>query len=156
MEVIPESDTKQKEEVEEKAVALVERQPGEIQTNIEQISKDTTRASKVNSSFEDLSWGFCKLFTAIVSFLIFSFSFQSSLARQECLEHDQQIVALLSMVRHIEVRLKQQWQQSIGRSLSTLDDIIKQIEVKDLYYSKCICSKFNRLFKFTHAVFLFF
>uniref|UniRef100_A0A673K2E1 Microtubule-actin cross-linking factor 1-like n=1 Tax=Sinocyclocheilus rhinocerous TaxID=307959 RepID=A0A673K2E1_9TELE len=77
-------------------------------------------------------------------FLIFSFSFQSSLARQECLEHDQQIVALLSMVRHIEVRLKQQQQQSIGRSLSTLDDIIKQIEVKDLYYSKCmICSKFN-------------
>lgn len=61
----------------------------------------------------------------------FSFSFQSSLARQECLEHDQQIVALLSMVRHIEVRLKQQQQQSIGRSLSTLDDIIKQIEVKD-------------------------
>ncbi len=136
MEVIPESDTKQKEEVEEYAVALVERQPGEIQINIEQISKDTTRASKVNSSFEDLSWGFCKLFTANRFFLIFFFSFQSSLARQECLEHDQQILALLSMVRHIEVRLKQQRQQSVGRSLSTLDDIIKQIEVKYLYYSK--------------------
>uniref|UniRef100_A0A8C2BJ21 Microtubule actin crosslinking factor 1 n=1 Tax=Cyprinus carpio TaxID=7962 RepID=A0A8C2BJ21_CYPCA len=48
----------------------------------------------------------------------------------KCLEHDQQIVALLSMVRHIEVRLKQQQQQqSIGRSLSTLDDIIKQTEM---------------------------
>lgn len=94
------------------------------------------------------------MFTANRFFLIVPFSFQSSLARQECLEHDQQIVALLSMVRHIEVRLKQQKQQSIGRSLSTLDDIIKQIEVKDLYYSKCmICSKFNRLFKLTHSVF---
>uniref|UniRef100_A0A672I153 Microtubule actin crosslinking factor 1 n=1 Tax=Salarias fasciatus TaxID=181472 RepID=A0A672I153_SALFA len=30
----------------------------------------------------------------------------------ECLEHDQRIVALTSMVRHIEVRLKQQQQQS--------------------------------------------
>uniref|UniRef100_A0A671N7K4 Microtubule-actin cross-linking factor 1-like n=1 Tax=Sinocyclocheilus anshuiensis TaxID=1608454 RepID=A0A671N7K4_9TELE len=54
----------------------------------------------------------------------------TSLARQECLEHDQQIVALLSMVRHIEVRLKQQQQQqSVGRGLSTIDDIIKQIEM---------------------------
>ncbi|KAL0166143.1 hypothetical protein M9458_037987, partial [Cirrhinus mrigala] len=83
MEVIPESDTKQKEDVEEYAKALEERQPEEIQMKIEEISKDTTKASK------------------------------SSLARQECLEHDQQIVALLSMVRHIEVRLKQQQQQSI-------------------------------------------
>ncbi len=56
MEVIAESDTEQKEEVEE--VALVERQPGEIQMNIEKISKDTTRASKVNSSSEYLFWGF--------------------------------------------------------------------------------------------------
>uniref|UniRef100_A0A8C1M204 Microtubule actin crosslinking factor 1 n=1 Tax=Cyprinus carpio TaxID=7962 RepID=A0A8C1M204_CYPCA len=100
MEVISESDTKQKEKVEEYAEALVERQAGAIQMSTEQKSKDTTRASK------------------------------SSLARQECLEHDQQIVALLSMVRHIEVRLKQQQQQqSIGRSLSTLDDIIKQTEM---------------------------
>ncbi|XP_062870398.1 microtubule-actin cross-linking factor 1, isoforms 1/2/3/4/5 isoform X12 [Trichomycterus rosablanca] len=53
---------------------------------------------------------------------------KSSLIRQECLEHDQQIVALLSMVRHIEVRLKQQQQQSMGRSLVTLDDIIGQTQ----------------------------
>uniref|UniRef100_A0AAR2IZB1 Microtubule actin crosslinking factor 1 n=1 Tax=Pygocentrus nattereri TaxID=42514 RepID=A0AAR2IZB1_PYGNA len=33
---------------------------------------------------------------------------ESSLARQECLEHDQRILALLSMVRHTEVCLKQQ------------------------------------------------
>uniref|UniRef100_A0A671N7S8 Microtubule-actin cross-linking factor 1-like n=1 Tax=Sinocyclocheilus anshuiensis TaxID=1608454 RepID=A0A671N7S8_9TELE len=119
-EVIPESATKQKEEVEEYAEALVEPQPGEVQINIEQIRKDTTK---------------------------------TSLARQECLEHDQQIVALLSMVRHIEVRLKQQQQQqSVGRGLSTIDDIIKQIEVKDMYYSKClICCQFNRLFKLTSA-----
>ncbi|RXN05391.1 microtubule-actin cross-linking factor 1 isoform X1 [Labeo rohita] len=105
MEVVPESDTKQKEEVEEYTKALEERQPEEIQMKTEEISKDTTKASK------------------------------SSLARQECLEHDQQIVALLSMVRHIEVRLKQQQQQSIGRSLSTLDDIIKQIEMLSLEIS---------------------
>uniref|UniRef100_A0A3B4DMX6 Microtubule actin crosslinking factor 1 n=1 Tax=Pygocentrus nattereri TaxID=42514 RepID=A0A3B4DMX6_PYGNA len=53
---------------------------------------------------------------------------ESSLARQECLEHDQRILALLSMVRHTEVCLKQQQQQSIGRSLLALDDIIKQTE----------------------------
>uniref|UniRef100_A0A8C1ULA5 Microtubule actin crosslinking factor 1 n=1 Tax=Cyprinus carpio TaxID=7962 RepID=A0A8C1ULA5_CYPCA len=50
----------------------------------------------------------------------------SSLARQECLEHDQQIVALLSMVRHIEVRLKQQQQQSVGRGLMLF------LEISDL------------------------
>ncbi|TSK31438.1 Microtubule-actin cross-linking factor 1, isoforms 1/2/3/5 [Bagarius yarrelli] len=53
---------------------------------------------------------------------------KSSLVRQECLEHDQQIVALLSMVRHTEVRLKQQQQQFMGKSLASLDDIIKQTE----------------------------
>ncbi|KAL7830363.1 hypothetical protein SRHO_G00314900 [Serrasalmus rhombeus] len=53
---------------------------------------------------------------------------KSSLARQECLEHDQRILALLSMVRHTEVCLKQQQQQSVGRSLLALDDIIKQTE----------------------------
>uniref|UniRef100_A0A8C1UKZ2 Microtubule actin crosslinking factor 1 n=1 Tax=Cyprinus carpio TaxID=7962 RepID=A0A8C1UKZ2_CYPCA len=58
----------------------------------------------------------------------------------KCLEHDQQIVALLSMVRHIEVRLKQQQQQSVGRGLATIDDIIKQTEVEYLYYSKCLIS----------------
>uniref|UniRef100_A0A667YU75 Microtubule actin crosslinking factor 1 n=1 Tax=Myripristis murdjan TaxID=586833 RepID=A0A667YU75_9TELE len=56
----------------------------------------------------------------------------SSLMRQECLEHDQRIVALVSMVRHIEVRLKQQQQQSVGRSLIALDDIIRQTEALDL------------------------
>lgn len=55
-----------------------------------------------------------------------------SLIRQECLEHDQQVVALVSMVRHIEVRLKQQQQQSVGRSLIALDDIIRQTETLDL------------------------
>ncbi|XP_040910082.1 microtubule-actin cross-linking factor 1 isoform X4 [Toxotes jaculatrix] len=57
---------------------------------------------------------------------------QSSLKRQECLEHDQRIIALVSMVRHIEVRLKQQQQQSVGRSLIALDDIIRQTETLDL------------------------
>ncbi|XP_035285061.1 microtubule-actin cross-linking factor 1 isoform X25 [Anguilla anguilla] len=57
---------------------------------------------------------------------------KSSLVRQECLEHDQQIMALTSMVRHIQVRLKQQQQQSIGRSLNALDDIIRQVEALDL------------------------
>uniref|UniRef100_A0A4W5PVB9 Microtubule actin crosslinking factor 1 n=1 Tax=Hucho hucho TaxID=62062 RepID=A0A4W5PVB9_9TELE len=53
-------------------------------------------------------------------------------ALEECLERDQQIVALLSMVRHIEVRVKQQQQQSVGRSLIALDDIIKQTDVRTL------------------------
>ncbi|KAL3984244.1 dual specificity protein kinase CLK1/4 [Sarotherodon galilaeus] len=57
---------------------------------------------------------------------------KSSLMRQECLEHDQRMVALLSMVRHIEVQLKQQQQQSVGRSLITLEDIIRQTETLDL------------------------
>ncbi|XP_008298970.1 microtubule-actin cross-linking factor 1, partial [Stegastes partitus] len=57
---------------------------------------------------------------------------KSSLLRQECLEHDQRIVALVSMVRHVEVRLKQQQQQSVGRSLIALDDIIRQTEALDL------------------------
>ncbi|XP_026206002.1 microtubule-actin cross-linking factor 1 isoform X13 [Anabas testudineus] len=57
---------------------------------------------------------------------------KSSLKRQECLEHDQRIVALVSMVRHVEVRLKQQQQQSVGRSLVALDDIIRQTETLDL------------------------
>lgn len=50
------------------------------------------------------------------------------------MEHDQRIVALVSMVRHIEVRLKQQQQQSVGRSLIALDDIIRQTEVKEYAY----------------------
>lgn len=66
---------------------------------------------------------------SIVYIFIFLFP-QSSLKRQECLEHDERIVALISMVRHTEVRLKQQQQQSVGRSLITLDDIIRQTEVK--------------------------
>lgn len=57
---------------------------------------------------------------------------KSSLIRQECLEHDQQMVALVSMVRHVEVQLKQQQQQSVGRSLIALDDIIRQTETLDL------------------------
>uniref|UniRef100_A0A4W5PZ22 Microtubule actin crosslinking factor 1 n=1 Tax=Hucho hucho TaxID=62062 RepID=A0A4W5PZ22_9TELE len=61
---------------------------------------------------------------------------KSSLLRQECLERDQQIVALLSMVRHIEVRVKQQQQQSVGRSLIALDDIIKQTDVRVWYLLK--------------------
>uniref|UniRef100_A0A668VIA6 Microtubule actin crosslinking factor 1 n=1 Tax=Oreochromis aureus TaxID=47969 RepID=A0A668VIA6_OREAU len=64
-----------------------------------------------------------------VCFVLFP---QSSLMRQECLEHDQRMVALLSMVRHIEVQLKQQQQQSVGRSLITLEDIIRQTETLDL------------------------
>ncbi|MEQ2219296.1 hypothetical protein XENOCAPTIV_015529, partial [Xenoophorus captivus] len=53
----------------------------------------------------------------------------TSTGTKECLEHDQRVVALLSMVRHMEVRLKQQQQQSVGHSLITLDDIIRQTEL---------------------------
>ncbi|XP_073668846.1 microtubule-actin cross-linking factor 1, isoforms 1/2/3/4/5 isoform X10 [Paramisgurnus dabryanus] len=98
VEEIPEFDTTKREEVEEHTEGLVEGAPEEIQMVTEQMNRDSTKSRK------------------------------SSLARQECLEHDQQIVALLSMVRHIEVRLKQQQQQSVGRSLVALDDIIRQTE----------------------------
>ncbi|XP_054601382.1 microtubule-actin cross-linking factor 1 isoform X5 [Nothobranchius furzeri] len=57
---------------------------------------------------------------------------KSSLLRQECLEHDQRIVALVSMIRHAEVRLKRQQQQAVGRGLVGLDDIISQTETLDL------------------------
>ncbi|KAL4629457.1 microtubule-actin cross-linking factor 1-like isoform X7 [Arapaima gigas] len=57
---------------------------------------------------------------------------KSSLVRQECLEHDQRIVALLSMVRHIEVRLRQQLQQSSSSpTVTVLNDIIQQAEDLD-------------------------
>ncbi|XP_077405792.1 microtubule-actin cross-linking factor 1 isoform X5 [Vanacampus margaritifer] len=66
-----------------------------------------------------------------------STSGKSSLTRQECLERDQRIVALVSVVRHTEVRLKQQQQQAVGRSLIVLDDAIRQtqdldVELRDL------------------------
>ncbi|CAG5889364.1 unnamed protein product [Menidia menidia] len=52
-----------------------------------------------------------------------------SLTRQECLERDQRAVALLSTVRHIQVRLKQQQQQqAAGRGLLALDDVIRQAQ----------------------------
>uniref|UniRef100_A0A665WW59 Microtubule actin crosslinking factor 1 n=1 Tax=Echeneis naucrates TaxID=173247 RepID=A0A665WW59_ECHNA len=70
---------------------------------------------------------FCRLMTKMYFQLLLS-----SLKRQECLEHDQRIVALVSMIRHIEVRIKQQQQQSVGRSLIALDDIIKQTQTLDL------------------------
>ncbi|KPP70600.1 microtubule-actin cross-linking factor 1-like, partial [Scleropages formosus] len=55
-----------------------------------------------------------------------------SLVRQECLERDQRMVALLSMVRHIEVRLKQQHQQSSSSpSVTVLNDFIHQAEDLD-------------------------
>ncbi|KAM4540156.1 microtubule-actin cross-linking factor 1 isoform 10-T10 [Odontesthes bonariensis] len=56
---------------------------------------------------------------------------KSSLMRQECLERDQRLVALVSMIRHVEVRLKQQQQQAVGRSLIALDDIIHQTQTLD-------------------------
>lgn len=64
--------------------------------------------------------------------------------RQECLEHDQQIVALVSMIRHIEVQLKQQQQQSVGRSLIALEDIIRQTEVEKSLYILSYFLIFNR------------
>lgn len=71
---------------------------------------------------------FCRNFPNKSSWILFFLFLQSSLMRQDCLEQDQHIVALLSMVQHIEVRLKQQ-QQSVGRSLMVLDDIICHVKV---------------------------
>lgn len=72
---------------------------------------------------------FCTYFCDPMNAFLFPFP-KTPLMRQECLEHDQRIVALVSMVRHIEVRLKQQQQQSVGRSLLALEDTIRQTEVR--------------------------
>lgn len=96
----------------------------------------TSKTGKVGSdasSVEDSSGTLLQV--CIQSFLLP----QTSLIRQECLEHDQRIVALVSMVRHVEVRLKQQQQQSVGRSLVALEDIIRQAEVK-LHDYYCLVS----------------
>ena len=85
---------------------------------------------------------FCVDFLHI--FKVFFFPLQASLMRQECLEHDQQIVALVSMIRHIEVQLKQQQQQSVGRSLIALEDIIRQTEVEKSLYILSYFLIFNR------------
>lgn len=53
MEVLSKSDITQKEKVKEYPKGLVEKRPEEIQINIEQISRDTAKASKVNN--KDLS-----------------------------------------------------------------------------------------------------
>ncbi|XP_057210504.1 microtubule-actin cross-linking factor 1, isoforms 1/2/3/4/5 isoform X14 [Triplophysa rosa] len=105
IEEIPQLDTTKNKGVKEHAESLTEEQSEEIQIETEHLNMESTKSTN------------------------------SSLARQECLEHDQQIVALLSMIRHIEVRLKQQQQQSVGRSLIALDDIIKQTEILGLEIS---------------------
>ncbi|XP_061678732.1 microtubule-actin cross-linking factor 1 isoform X1 [Syngnathoides biaculeatus] len=66
-----------------------------------------------------------------------STSGKSSRARQECLEHDQRIVALVSVVRRTEARLKRRQQQAVGSGLVALDDIIRHtqdldVELRDL------------------------
>ncbi|MGH0177748.1 UNVERIFIED_CONTAM: hypothetical protein FKN15_075964 [Acipenser sinensis] len=55
-----------------------------------------------------------------------------SLSRQQCLEHGERLVAFLSLVLHIELRLKeQQQQQPMGSSVSALQESILQTEALD-------------------------
>ncbi|XP_058853270.1 microtubule-actin cross-linking factor 1-like isoform X4 [Acipenser ruthenus] len=54
-----------------------------------------------------------------------------SLSRQQCLEHDERLVAFLSLVLHIELRLKEQQQQPMGSSVSALQESILQTEALD-------------------------
>ncbi|XP_041090094.1 microtubule-actin cross-linking factor 1, isoforms 1/2/3/5-like isoform X1 [Polyodon spathula] len=54
-----------------------------------------------------------------------------SLSRQQCLEHDERLVAFLSLVLHIELRLKEQQQQPMGSSVSALQESIRQTETLD-------------------------
>lgn len=99
----------------------------------------TSKTGKVGSDaswVEDASGSLLQV--CVQSMLLFLLP-QTSLIRQECLEHDQRIVALVSMVRHVEVRLKQQQQQSVGRSLVALEDIIRQAEVKRHDHLTHIC-----------------
>lgn len=79
--------------------------------------------------YVDVSTGSNVLYGVRIEFISDSSSPQSSFVRQECLERDQRVVALLSRIRHVEVRLKQQ-QQSVGRGLVALDDVVLQTEVK--------------------------
>ncbi|XP_054619826.1 microtubule-actin cross-linking factor 1, isoforms 1/2/3/4 isoform X6 [Dunckerocampus dactyliophorus] len=60
-------------------------------------------------------------------------SHKSSLVRQELLEHDQRMVALVSTVGHVEVGLKQQQQRRVvGCSLAASEDIIRQTQALDV------------------------
>lgn len=89
----------------------------------------TSKTGKVGSDASSAGDSSGSLLKICVQSVLLFLPPQTSLIRQECLEHDQRIVALVSMVRHVEVRLKQQQQQSVGRSLVALEDIIRQAEV---------------------------
>ncbi|XP_032435994.1 microtubule-actin cross-linking factor 1 isoform X17 [Xiphophorus hellerii] len=102
--------------------------------SIESESLKVTEVDLSNESLEDEEKVSKNLETLSTKEKAQSTGSKSSLLRQECLEHDQRIIALLSMVRHVEVRLKQQ-QQSVGRSLVTLDGIINRTETLDLELS---------------------
>uniref|UniRef100_A0A8D3B6U9 Microtubule actin crosslinking factor 1 n=1 Tax=Scophthalmus maximus TaxID=52904 RepID=A0A8D3B6U9_SCOMX len=97
----------------------------QLQQLEQQLAKAEERKVYQSEGRAEMEMGFCIFMTK-------ENAFSSSLKRQECLEHDQRIVALVSMVRHMEVRLKQQQQQSVGRSLIALDDIIRQTQILDL------------------------
>uniref|UniRef100_A0A3B4U4Q4 Microtubule actin crosslinking factor 1 n=1 Tax=Seriola dumerili TaxID=41447 RepID=A0A3B4U4Q4_SERDU len=113
----------------------------QLQQLEQQLAKEEERKVYWLEGWAEMEKRFCRLMTKInfqkvfVKVLLQNVALSpntlSSLKRQECLEHDQRIVALVSMVRHIEVRLKQQQQQSVGRSLIALDDIIRQTETLD-------------------------
>uniref|UniRef100_A0A3B4YM64 Microtubule actin crosslinking factor 1 n=1 Tax=Seriola lalandi dorsalis TaxID=1841481 RepID=A0A3B4YM64_SERLL len=113
----------------------------QLQQLEQQLAKEEERKVYWLEGWAEMEKRFCRLMTKISFQKVFvkvllqnvalSPNTLSSLKRQECLEHDQRIVALVSMVRHIEVRLKQQQQQSVGRSLIALDDIIRQTETLD-------------------------
>ncbi|KAK1153105.1 hypothetical protein AOXY_G30446 [Acipenser oxyrinchus oxyrinchus] len=51
-----------------------------------------------------------------------------SLSRQQCLEHDERLVAFLSLVLHVELRLKEQQQQPVGSSVSALQESILALD----------------------------
>uniref|UniRef100_A0A671XCI9 Microtubule actin crosslinking factor 1 n=1 Tax=Sparus aurata TaxID=8175 RepID=A0A671XCI9_SPAAU len=107
----------------------------QLQQLEQQMAKEEERKIALEESVSCIYYTHIRIISnGVCSYVLFYFFLiqQSSLIRQECLEHDQQIVALVSMVRHIEVRLKQQQQQSVGRSLIALDDIIRQTETLDL------------------------
>uniref|UniRef100_W5K6X2 Microtubule actin crosslinking factor 1 n=1 Tax=Astyanax mexicanus TaxID=7994 RepID=W5K6X2_ASTMX len=107
----------------EEQLAKEEKRKVELEVEINSVERCQSELQKAKSLQNDASLLGGKLDSEVLQ------PPDSSLVRQECLEHDQKVVALLSMVRHIEVRLKQHQQQSVGRSLIALDDIIRQTEV---------------------------
>ncbi|KAM4724965.1 uncharacterized protein FYW61_013241 [Anableps anableps] len=129
---VPESLTNLQQHLDSPETAVLSKEDASVESE----SPKVTTADQSTESLEDEAKVAKNQKTMLNKEEATSTGRKSSILRQECLEHDQRIIALLSKVRHVEVQLKQQQQQqSVGRSLVTLDSIISRTETLDLELS---------------------